>query len=268
MAPVSKVPPILTAEQTDKLAQRRLKKHDIAIVLLHWLNATVWLLELMTGLALLTAPGLRVMPWWYINIVQGVFGTRGNMLRIHIAVGIAWTLVFLVYATFGFRTYLRKEVLVREMGLDGDDVQWLKIRALGIARLSNEPLPPQGVYNAGQKLFAYLVYLMLPLIMMTGLVMTFHWPGTWVVGWAATIHFAAVGAVICGLMVHVYMGAVFPEEKPAFFSMITGSVDELYAYRHHFKWWSEVRGQHPGSTGWASAAECRPVTDVEGEKKQ
>jgi hypothetical protein len=38
------------------------------------------------------------------------------------------------------------------------------------------------------------------------------------------------------------MAAVFPEEKPAFFSMITGSVNELYAFRHHFKWWKEMRG--------------------------
>jgi hypothetical protein len=37
------------------------------------------------------------------------------------------------------------------------------------------------------------------------------------------------------------MGAVFPEEKPAFFSMITGTVDELYAYSHHFKWWREEK---------------------------
>ena len=42
-------------------------------------------------------------------------------------------------------------------------------------------------------------------------------------------------------MIHVYMGAVFPEEKPAFFSMITGTVNELYAYNHHFKWWREVK---------------------------
>jgi len=55
------------------------------------------------------------------------------------------------------------------------------------------------------------------------------------------LHFAAVGAVVSGLMVHVYMGAVFPEEKSAFFSMVTGTVDELYAYSHHFKWWREVK---------------------------
>jgi hypothetical protein len=44
-------------------------------------------------------------------------------------------------------------------------------------------------------------------------------------------------------MIHVYMGAVFPEEKPAFYSMITGVVDELYAYHHHFKWWRSVKIQ-------------------------
>jgi cytochrome b subunit of formate dehydrogenase len=43
-------------------------------------------------------------------------------------------------------------------------------------------------------------------------------------------------------MIHAYMAAVFPEEKPAFFSMITGNVNELYAFHHHFKWWKEIRG--------------------------
>jgi formate dehydrogenase subunit gamma len=114
---------------------------------------------------------------------------------------------------------------------------------LRILKRTSEPLPPQGIYNAGQKLFAMMVYAMVPVIMSSGLVMTFHLFATSVVGWAALVHFAAVGAVLSGLMVHVYMAAVFPEEKPAFFSMITGNVNELYAFRHHFKWWSEVRGE-------------------------
>ncbi len=61
------------------------------------------------------------------------------------------------------------------------------------------------------------------------------------VGWAVVLHFAAVGVVVAGLIIHVYMGAVFPEEKPAFFSMITGNVNELFAYNHHFKWWREMK---------------------------
>jgi len=95
-----------------------------------------------------------------------------------------------------------------------------------------------------------MVYVMLPVIMATGLIMTFHLFSTAVVGWAVLIHFCAVGAVVSGLIVHVYMGAVFPEEKPAFFSMITGTVHELFAYSHHFKWWREMKLKE---IAWAEA---------------
>jgi formate dehydrogenase subunit gamma len=163
------------------------------------------------------------------------------MLQVHVAVGIAWGVVFLAYGIFGHRTYLAQEVLKKEIALDGDDLRWLKIRVLGILGKSKEALPPQGVYNAGQKLFALMVYVMLPVIMLTGFIMAFRLFGSMVVGWAVVIHFCAVGAVASGLIVHVYMGAVFPEEKPAFFSMITGTVNELFAYSHHFKWWKEMK---------------------------
>ena len=88
-----------------------------------------------------------------------------------------------------------------------------------------------------------VVYAMLPVVMVTGVVMAFRLFSPWVVGWAVVLHFAAVGVVVAGLVVHVYMGAVFPEEKPAFFSMITGDVNELFAYNHHFKWWREMKTQ-------------------------
>jgi len=150
-------------------------------------------------------------------------------------------LVFLVYGAFGVRTYLSQEVLKKEIALDHDDFRWLVVRTLRILGRSDEPLPPQGIYNAGQKLFAFVIYAMIPVVMLTGVVMAFQLFSPAVVGWAVVLHFAAVGAVVSGLMVHVYMGAVFPEEKPAFFSMITGNVHELFAYSHHFKWWREVK---------------------------
>ena len=231
----------LTPELADDLLQRRMKKHHVAMVLLHWFNAWVWFLELVTGLALISSPYFRVAPLWYIEIVEGFFGSRANMLQFHVALGLLWIFVYLVYGIFGFRTYLTREVLRREMALDRDDWRWLLIRTLLILGRSREPLPPQGVYNAGQKLFAVMVYLTVPVVMLSGLVMAFQLGSPTLVGWAVVLHFAAVGAVVAGLMVHMYMGAVFPEEKPAFFSMITGSVDELFAYNHHFKWWREVK---------------------------
>jgi formate dehydrogenase subunit gamma len=206
--------------------------------------------------------------------MEGFFHSRANLLQFHIAVGVTWIAVFVVYGTFGFRTYLAREVLQREISLDGDDIHWLRVRVLGILGRATEPLPPQGIYNAGQKLFALMVYAMVPVIMITGMIMTFHLIGTTAVGWAAAIHFAAVGAVFSGLMIHVYMGAVFPEEKPAFFSMITGTVNEFYAYNHHFKWWREVSHLRaeilPQSDSTAVAANVlqKQGAQVEGEKQK
>lgn len=231
----------LTPEQADDMRQRRMKKHHVAIILLHWFNATTWILELSTGAALIVSRHFRFAPNWYLDLLEGVFGSRANMLRFHIALGLLWIGVFLVYGVFGFRTYLGREVLAREMGMDGDDFRWLLVRGRNILARRQDPLPPQGSYNAGQKLFGWLVYTMVPIVMLTGLVMTFHLFGTGFVGWAVAGHFAAAGAVLSGLMIHLYMGAVFPEEKSAFFSMFTSTVDELYAYHHHFKWWRQMK---------------------------
>ncbi len=235
------VPP--TAEAAEFMLQRQIKRHHIAIMLLHWFNAIVWFFELLTGLALVSSPLFRVAPVWYIALVEGAFGSRSNMLQFHVALGLAWIGVYLVYGIFGFRTYLSVQVLQNEIALDRDDLRWLIVRVKRILGVTREPLPPQGIYNAGQKLFAMVVYAMVPLVMASGVVMAFRLFGTQVVGWAAVLHFGAVGVVVSGLMIHVYMGAVFPEEKPAFFSMITGTVNELYAYSHHFKWWTVVKAE-------------------------
>lgn len=234
-------PVALTVEQAEVMEQRQIKKHHVAVVLIHWFNAIVWLLELATGISMIVAPAYRVAPQWYLTMVEELFGSRANMLRFHIAVGLTWAIVFLVYAIFGWRHYLHAEVLRKEVGLDKDDFDWLRLRTLMLLNRTKEHLPPQGAYNAGQKMYALLVYAMVPVIMITGLIMTFHLIATWAVAWAMVIHFFAVGMVVSGLMIHVYMGAVFPEERPAFYSMITGRVNELYAYHHHFKWWRHVR---------------------------
>jgi formate dehydrogenase subunit gamma len=238
---IPETPIALTLEQAEGMQQLQIKKHQVAIVLLHWFNALIWVAELLTGTALIVAPAFRFAPQWYLILMEQMFGARENLLRFHIVVGFTWTMVFMVYAIFGWKHYLHAEVLRKEIGLDQDDIAWLRIRLLRLLGRSEEPLPPQGAYNAGQKLYAVLVYSAVPVIILTGLVMVFHLGSTSLVAWAMLLHFVSVGMVVSGLMVHVYMGAVFPEERPAFYSMITGMVDELYAYRHHFKWWKEVK---------------------------
>ena len=52
----------LSADQAEAMLQRRLKKHDVAIILLHWFNAATWILGVATGAALVASPYFRVAP--------------------------------------------------------------------------------------------------------------------------------------------------------------------------------------------------------------
>lgn len=228
----------LSSEQAEVMLQRQIKKHHVAVILVHWFNAITWVLEVSTGIALIASPTFRIAPDWYIAMFTSLFGGRANLLAFHIALGLTWIFALLPYAVFGFRHYLRAEMLKTT---DRDDMRWLFIRTLQILGKTKEPLPPQGIYNAGQKAFSMVVWFMTPVVMITGIIMAFQLFSPLIVGWAVALHFLAVGLIVSGLVIHVYMGAIFPEERPAFFSMITGTVNELYAYNHHFKWWREVK---------------------------
>ena len=235
---IPSAPVPLSYEEAAVMGQRSMKKHHVAIMIVHWFNAATWILEVTTGVALITSRLFSVAPAWFSALVTGVFGSRANLLTFHVALGCLWIALLLPYAIFGFRNYLRAEML---NFFEEDDRRWLVIRLKLILKRTKEPLPPQDAYNAGQKAFALVVWTMVPLVAVSGLVMAFQLVSAAAVGWAVVVHYLAVGAVLSGLLVHVYMGAVFPEEKPAFFSMITGNVNELFAYRHHFKWWRQVK---------------------------
>lgn len=301
-------PPQLTAKERDVMRQRKMKKHDVAIMLVHWFNAVTWILMLATGGALIVSALYKFAPDFYISIVRGMFGSPGNLIEFHIWLGVIWILIFLAYTIFGYRKYLRKhklkEISLKQkdlfekfrafqcilfgnaaLCLDKKDLLWLKIRVLGILGYSDQPLPPQGSFNAGQKLYGLLVALMTPIIMLTGLIMAFHLGPIWLIQWSIPLHFTAVGLVVSGMLIHVYMGAVFPEEKPAFFSMITGNVSELFLYKHHFDYWKErivkqcewlkktepdisITDILPNSLAEKVIAKVEEIGEVEEEKKQ
>lgn len=231
----------LTLEEKRILANRIMKKHGVAGVTLHWVNAISWIFLIATGLALLSASYLQFMPSWYINILDGIFGNRAAMLQAHIAVGVFWLTILIFYGTFGFKNYLLSFIKY-DLTFDKDDIRWLPAKAKNlIGKLSHYDIPPQGAYNAGQKAYAVVVAISTITLIITGPIMAFHLGSIIIIQWAMLLHFVAAMSVFAGIFIHVYMAALFPEERPAFFSMITGKVNELYAYFHHYKWWKELK---------------------------
>jgi formate dehydrogenase subunit gamma len=232
---------VLTLAERKRLRAKKIRKHGLANIVTHWFNAASWFVLLLTGLGILGNPNLRLMPQGYVDFMRGLFGGIGGLVETHKVIGMIWLFVITYNVLLGFRRYFVPFARKRMM-LTSDDIQWLKLKGLQMIG-RKVTLPPQDAYNAGQKLYGYVVILGTVTIGLTGLIMTFSniFPPEmrWIVQWARPLHFGAVGMVVAGLIIHVYMAAFFPEEKSAFFSMIHGEVDALYARLHHKKWYDD-----------------------------
>lgn len=224
-----------SSDELYQMSRRLMKKHDVASIWLHWFNAISWFLLLLTGIAMFSSPYYQLAPEFLQNIIRGLFGSQATMLTFHKFLGLLWIFILLPYGIFGYKSYLYS-FFKDDLMLDRDDIRWLIEKPKQIVGLPHQ-LPPQGIYNAGQKMYGFVVAMGTLGIMVSGLIMTFHIGPPVLIRWMIVLHFLSVGSIIAGLIVHIYMAAILPEERPAFFSMFTGKVNELYAYFHHHKWW-------------------------------
>lgn len=226
-----------------RLREKMIKKHQLANILTHWFNVAMWLMLLPTGIAIISSPRLNVSPQIVQEMFRNLFGGTANLIKFHSTVGLFWAFVLGFNMLVGFRKYFIPFTRERLL-LTKDDIEWMKIKPLQMLGLmKDKPLPPQDAYNAGQKLYMYVVILGTLGIMASGIVMTFNTVFPPILKqWAQPVHWVSVFAVVAGLFIHVYMGAVFPEEKEAFFSMFSGKVSAWYARAHHEKWyWEKLR---------------------------
>jgi formate dehydrogenase subunit gamma len=216
------------------------KKHNLANILTHWFNVGMWLLLLPSGIAIISSPRLGLSLVWMQEMYRNLFGSTANLIRFHYTLGLIWAFVLTFNILIGFRKYFVPFAATR-MLLDKDDIEWLKVKPLQmLGFMKDRELPPQDAYNAGQKLYMYVVILGTFGIISSGIVMTFKSIFPYILKQIAQpVHWISVFSIIAGLIIHVYMGAVFPEEKEAFFSMFSGKVSAWYARAHHEKWYSQ-----------------------------
>ncbi|HWQ84445.1 MAG TPA: cytochrome b/b6 domain-containing protein [Anaerolineales bacterium] len=233
----------IPVEERRRLREKKYKKHNLANILTHWFNAAAWLMLLPTGIAIISSPRLGLSPDWLQELFRSMFSSTANLIRFHYTVGLIWVAILTFNILIGFRKYF-VPFAAHRMLLDKDDIQWLSIKPLQmLGFMKGKELPPQDAYNAGQKAYMYVVILGTIGIMLSGIVMTFKeiFPPV-LKQIAQPVHWVSVASIVAGLMVHVYMGAVFPEEKEAFFSMFSGKVSAWYARAHHEKWyWEKVQ---------------------------
>ena len=138
-----------------------IRRHSLSAVCMHWFNAFCWIALLFTGFALLSNPAMQPVGMWWADLWTGVFGAYG-LLVFHLLIGSAWLAVYFLYLIFGLRHDVipfLKEVFSLS---PASDMIWcirkgmrLVLGEKAMRSMGLDPaLPPQGFYNAGQKLAA------------------------------------------------------------------------------------------------------------------
>jgi len=202
----------------------RIARFTLAERLLHWLLAAAFAVLLGTGF-LMSVPALEgtvprpVAKAWHIDA----------------AIGLAVGVVVITLA--------RVRVIGRTIGdlerFDGDDRRWLAQIPRRI--MAGAPAPPQGRFNAGQKLNTAVVAGLMVVSYITGFLLWYGERNT-AYRFAGTInvHDDVMWLLIILVIGHLYMALVNPQTRAALDGMISGSVDRAWALRHHAKWVARV----------------------------
>jgi formate dehydrogenase subunit gamma len=203
-----------------------LLRHPVYTRLLHWTVAISFILSLLSGFAIYS-------PWLY-RWLTPLFG-GGPMTRLlHPWFGLAFSIAFL----FQFLNWFAP------MTWAAADSRWMKrLRGYVSNREKVEP-PDTGFFNAGQKIYFWLIVVSAVVFLVTGILMWFdHVVARWVVAVSYVLHDIASLAMLAGFIIHVYEGTA--AQPGTFQSMVDGTVTKEWAWTHHPGWYAEATGRDP-----------------------
>jgi formate dehydrogenase subunit gamma len=191
---------------------------------MHWITGLTYLFCLATGLAFYS-PHL----YWLAFVLGGGATSR------------FWHPILGVVFLMG--TLWMQNLWRRDMEITETDRRWLD-RVENYVTNRDELLPLQERFNAGQKLFYWLMFYGALLLLFSGF---FMWvpeyiprQAAWIRPLMVLIHEIAALATIGGFIIHIYMGVFFvPDSMQA---IATGWVSRAWAKTHHRLWYIRVTG--------------------------
>jgi formate dehydrogenase subunit gamma len=153
----------------------------------------------------------------------------GPMLAVHVAAVVLLAAGLLGALTFGDRSAVLTAAR-RLFVLDRRDRTWL----VAAARhpLARRSAPEWGMFNAAQKVLAWLLAASIGIVVGTGI-------QSWLAGGEGGLHGAFAVVTLVLLACHVFMAVVNPSTRPALRGMVRGYVSRSWAATHHAQWLRE-----------------------------
>lgn len=190
----------------------------------HWLGSLFYIYCLITGLAF-WSPYM----YWLAALVGG--GPTARFWHPWFGLGFTVSMIWM-YAMWK-----------RDMQITEADRRWSASMEYYIKN-EDEKLPPVGRFNYGQKLFFWLMFFGVLLLLISGIGLWFVEDIPWSLRWlrylSVVVHVVAALATIGGFIIHVYMGTAMV--RGGFTSIIRGEVSRVWAKTHHRLWYEQVTG--------------------------
>jgi formate dehydrogenase subunit gamma len=207
---------------------QRFPRFDRVERVVHWCNATLFLVLLGTGASL------------YFPQLSTIVAHRHTVKMIHVYSGLLLPLPLLLGLLLPGGRQFRRDVS-RINRWTADDRRWWSRRTRSTAQL--------GKFNPGQKLNAIFIAAAIVLMLATGSIMRWFepFPDSWRTG-ATFVHdwvFITLLVVIVG---HIVFAISDPDSLR---SMVRGWVPEQWARRERPRWWAEevAAGSGSGAAG-------------------
>ena len=190
--------------------------------IMHWYTAATYIYAGLSGLAIFT-PYL----YWLAAVLGGGPTVRfwHPIAGVGFVVGILW-----MHAKWA-----------QDLHLDADDRVWLDNVKYYI-RNEDEKLPPQDKYDAGQKVYYWVMFWASFVLILTGIFMWFpemmSRSAHWVLPIVAFVHAVAALLTIGGVMIHIYMSV--SNVPGSMTAMTEGHVSRGWAMLHAPKWYARI----------------------------
>lgn len=186
----------------------------------HAVQAITFLLLAFTGLAI------------SINSLETLIGHRALMRQVHLTAAFFFVFGPALVALAGDRLSIREDARQVDQWTK-DDVRWLAHPTIH----PTEHTPPQGRYNAGQKLNAVFTVYSTLTFTVTGLIVWQNRRFSFqLVSQANAIHQALTYLAILVFMGHIFLSVILPATRPSLSGIITGTIRADWARLHHPNW--------------------------------
>jgi formate dehydrogenase subunit gamma len=197
----------------------------------HWVQAITFLILLASGFALA------------LPSIESLFGHRALLREIHLSAFFFFFFGPALIALSGDRKSIARDVEAVDTW-DSDDLRWLI--PFPILRVFGVSTPPQGRFNAGQKLNSIFVVWCTVTFTVTGILLwqNRRFPSD-VVNQANSIHTALAYVALVAFLGHFYLATLDPKTRHSFRAMTQGWVNRDWALEHHVKWVKQLTPAAP-----------------------